>query len=57
LRVNQFRRFPRIEVWQGNRRLWGQHYAQATPNLPVHLNDHWLTQVEPSEQPIRLRLA
>jgi thioredoxin reductase len=54
LRVCQFLTLPGVEVWQGSRLLWQQRYLRLTPNLPVHLKDGWLNQVDFSGDTIRV---
>ena len=57
LRVTQFLKRPMLEVWQGNRRLWQQRYWQMIPNLPVHLSDKWLDQVDSTGDSVQLRIV
>lgn len=57
LRVSQFLKQATLEVWQGERRLAQQRYRQMIPNLPVHLSDNWLSQVDSTGENIRLRIV
>ncbi|MCB9454234.1 MAG: hypothetical protein H6672_22600, partial [Anaerolineaceae bacterium] len=38
-----------IEIWQGERRLWKQHYRQLIPNLPIYLPDTFLKALHTTE--------
>lgn len=52
LRVADLLKHPTLVVKQGQRTLWQQRYREMIPNLPVHVSDHWLPQVEPAAGPI-----
>jgi hypothetical protein len=57
LRVSQFLKQATLEIWQGECRLAQQRYGQLIPNLPVHLNDRWLSQVDNAGENVRLRIV
>jgi thioredoxin reductase len=57
LRVSEFLKRPLLEVWQGQRRLWQQRYWKMIPNLPVHVGDNWLKQVDRAGGNIQFRIV
>ncbi len=57
LRVTKFIQRPTLNVWQGSRLLWKQTYRLMTPNLPVHLSDQWLKDVDKSAGNVRFEVT
>jgi len=57
LRVQEILEHPTLTVWQGERCLWKKQYGTLIPNLPVHVSDSWLRQVDATSEPVRFQLT
>lgn len=56
LRSDAFLRRPRIEVAQGERALWSGRLARLIPGRSAHIPAVWISQVDPTEGPVAIRV-
>ncbi len=56
LRVREILAGPLLTVRQGQRQLWQQRYRQLIPNLPIHMPDYWLADVQDGDTPIHIHV-
>jgi len=56
LRGNLFRRFARVEVCQGERRVATSLPFGLKPNRPARLGGNWVSHIDPDAGPITIRL-
>jgi len=57
LRSSEFASRPRIEIEQGGRTLWAGRVARLVPGRSARLPHAWTDSVDPSAEPVRVRLA
>jgi hypothetical protein len=57
LRSSEFASRPRIEIEQGGRALWSGRLARLVPGRSARLPHAWTESVDPSAEPVRVRLA
>ena len=57
LRSSEFASRPRIEIEQGGRTLWAGRVARLVPGRSARLPHAWTDSVDPSAEPVRVRLV